>query len=185
MSYLLFSSSRRPEASSARALAPPSPPSVDLPPPATILRFLVREPSPAPPPPSPTPSPASSGRNRPNRRRSPLEPLEACSTVDPLLRSSSARTDRGNGFVVSSLCSPAFFPFRCAPPVPVNGRRRRRRACCRLLCGVKGYESRTVRLGGPDSPPVRLEVVQRRCCLWCFRRIELRTVRYWRADSPP
>ena len=90
--------------------------------------------------------------------------LKLCSTVDPLLRSSSARTDRGNGFVESSLCSPVFFPFRWAPPAPVNGRRRR--ACCHLLCGVKGYKSRTVRLGGPDSPPVRLEVVQRRCCLW-------------------
>ena len=50
--------------------------------------------------------------------------------------------------------------------------------------GVKRYESRTVRLGGPDSPPIRLEFVQRRCCLWWFCRIELRTVRYWRADGP-
>ena len=105
-----------------------------------------------------------------------------CSTVDPLLRSSSARNDRKNGFVVSYLCSPAFFPFRCAPPASVNGRRR---ACCRLSRGVKRYELRTVRLGGPDSPQVRLEVVQRRCGLWWFRRIVLRTVRYYRADSPP
>ena len=49
----------RPETSGARPLAPSSPPSVDLPPPATKPRFLARAPSPAPPPPSPTPSPAS------------------------------------------------------------------------------------------------------------------------------
>ena len=101
----------RPVTSSARALAPPSPSSADLSPPTTILRFIVREPSLAPPSPSPTPSPASSGRNRPNCRRSPLEPLEACSTVDPLLRSSSARTDCGNGFVVEFLVLPGLFPL--------------------------------------------------------------------------
>ena len=44
----------------------------------------------------------------PRHRRLPLEVLEALLHVDPLLRSSSARTDRGNGFVVSSLC-PRFF----------------------------------------------------------------------------
>ena len=62
--------------------------------------------------------------------------LKPCSTVDPLLRSSSARTDRGNGFVVSSLCSPVFFPFSGVSPAPVNGCRRRR-TCCRLWCGSK------------------------------------------------
>ena len=67
----------RPETSGARPLAPPSPPPVDLPPPATILRFLAQEPSPAPPPPSPTPRPVSYGRNRPRHRPSPLEALEA------------------------------------------------------------------------------------------------------------
>ena len=51
------------------------------------------------------------GRNRPHYRRTPLEVLEVCSTVDPPLQSSSTRTDRGNGFVVSSLCFTAFFPF--------------------------------------------------------------------------
>jgi len=51
------------------------------------------------------------GRNRPHYRRTPLEVLEVCSTVDPPLRSSSTRTDRGNGFVVSSLCFTAFFPL--------------------------------------------------------------------------
>src|SRR6185503_16849043 len=61
----LSSSSLRPEPSGARALAPSSPPSVDLPPPATKPRFLAREPSSAPPPPSPTPRPASYGRNHP------------------------------------------------------------------------------------------------------------------------
>ena len=61
--------------------------------------------------------------------------LKLCSAVDPFLQSSSARTDRKNGFVVSYLCSLAFFPFRCAPPAPVNGRRRR--ACCCLSCDVK------------------------------------------------
>ena len=50
--------------------------------------------------------------------------LKLCSTVDPLLRSSSARTDRGNGFVVSHLCPLASFPLPlCAagagePPPP-------------------------------------------------------------------
>ena len=88
----------------------------------------------------------------PRHRRLPLEVLEALLHVDPLLRSSSARTDRGNGFVVSSLCSPVFFPFRGVSPAPVNGRRRRRRTCCRLWRGSKvmyrgrsAWEVRTVR----------------------------------------
>ena len=109
-------------------------------------------------------------------------PLEACSTVDLLLRSSSARTDRGNGFVVSSLCSPAFFPFRCAPPAPVNGRRR---ACCRLLCGVKGYESRTVRLGGRGQSTGQVRSCPETMMSLVVSQIVQRTVRYWRADSPP
>ena len=50
--------------------------------------------------------------------------LKLCSTVDPLLRSSSARTDLGNGIVVSHLCPLASFPLPlCAadagePPSP-------------------------------------------------------------------
>ena len=50
--------------------------------------------------------------------------LKLCSTVDPLLRSSSARTDRGNGIVVSHLGPLASFPLPlCAagtsePPSP-------------------------------------------------------------------
>ena len=132
MSYLLFSSSRRPEARYTRALVPPPPPSVDLPPPATILRFLAQEPSPAPPPPSPTPRPVSYGRNHPRHRPSPLEVLEA------LLHRRSA--------------SPVFFPFLGVSPAPVNGRRRRRRTCCRLWRGSEvryrgrsAWEARTVR----------------------------------------
>jgi len=83
----------------------------------------------------------------PRHRRSPWEALEACSTVDSSLRSSSTRTDRGNGFVVSSLCSPVFFPFRGVSPAPVNSRRRRRRTCCRHGAGQK--------LGIADGPPGR------------------------------
>ena len=70
----------------------------------------------------------------------------------PSIRPSSARTDRGNGFVVSSLCFPVFFLFRGVSPAPVNGRRRRRRTCCRLRRGSKvmhrgrsAWEARTVR----------------------------------------
>ena len=88
----------------------------------------------------------------PRHRRLPLEVLEALLHVDPLLRSSSARTDRGNRFVVSSLCLPVFFPFHGVSPAPVNGRRRRRRTCCRLRRGSKvmhrgrsAWEARTVR----------------------------------------
>lgn len=73
----LCSSSLRPEPSGARALAPSSPPSVDLPLPATKSRFLAREPSPAPPLPSQTPSPASPRPESPNHRRSEWEALEA------------------------------------------------------------------------------------------------------------
>ena len=111
-------------------------------------------------------------------------PLEACSTVDPLLRSSSARTDLKNGFVVSYLCSPVFFPFRCAPPAPVNGRRRRR-ACCRLLCGVQGYESRMVRLGGRGQSASQVRSCPETMLSLVVSQIVQRTVRYWRADSPP
>ena len=77
------------------------------------------------------------GRNRPHYRRTPLEVLEVCSTVDPPPRSSSTRTDRGNGFVVSSLCFTAFFPFHGASPAQEHGRRRRRRPCCRLGRGLE------------------------------------------------
>ena len=88
----------------------------------------------------------------PRHRRLPLEVLEALLRVDPLLRSSSARTDRGNGFVVSSLCFSVSFPFRGVSPAPVSGRRRRRRTYCRLRrrsevrCrGRSAWEARTVR----------------------------------------
>ena len=59
----LSSSSLRSEPSGARALAPSSPPSVDLPPPVTKPRFLAREPSSAPPPPFQTSRLAPHGRN--------------------------------------------------------------------------------------------------------------------------
>ena len=97
-----------------------------------------------------------------HHRRTPLEVLEACSTVDPPLRSSSARTDRGNGFVVSSLCFPVFFPFCGVSPAPVNGRRRR--TCYRLWHGAKvmhrgrsAWKVRTVRRS--DSISSRDDVV--------------------------
>ena len=148
----LLTSSRAERSSSA---PPSSPPSVDLPPPSTRPRFLAQEPSSSPPPPSQTPKPASYGRNRSRHRRTPLEVLEACSTVDPPLRSSSTRTDRGNGFVVSSLCFTAFFPFHGASPTQEHGRRRRRRPCCRLgrgseirYRGRSAWEARTVRRSG-------------------------------------
>ena len=128
----------RPETSGARPLAPPSPTSVDLPPPATILRFLARAPSPAPPPPSPTPSPASPGRNRPRHRRSPLEPLEALlhrrSASPVILRSNRLREwNRGE-----SLGPPGLFPPPVVrAPAPVNRSRRRRRAYCCLSGGLQ------------------------------------------------
>ena len=151
---------------SARAVVAPF--SIDLPPPATKPQLLVREPSSAPPPPSQTPSPASPRPESPNHRRSPLEVFEACSTVDPPLRSSSARTDRGNGFVVSSLFFPVFFPL---PGCVAGAGERPSPSLPHLLPPAargKSYVSRTVRLGGADSPPVRLSFVQRRCCLWKF-----------------
>ena len=77
------------------------------------------------------------GRNRPTTASHHWRCLNLFSTVDPPLRSSSARTDRVNGFMVSSLCSPVFFPFCGVSPAPVNGRRRRRRTCCRLWRGSK------------------------------------------------
>ena len=94
-------------------------PSVNLPSPATILRFLARAPSPAPPPPSPTPSPASPSRNRPRHRRSPLEPLEALlhrrSASPVILRSNRLwEWNRGESLGPLGLCPP-----------PVVRRRRR------------------------------------------------------------
>ena len=81
--------------------------------------------------------------------------MKLCSTVDPLLRSSSTRTNRKNGFVVSYLCSPAFFPFRYAPPAPVNGRRRR--TCCRLSRGVKeANRGRSAQGGGQSASKIRV-----------------------------
>ena len=95
------------------------------------------------------------GRSRPHHRQTPLEALEACSTAEPPLRSSSTRTDRRNGFMVSSLCITAFFPFHGASPTQEHGRRRRRRPCCLLGRGLEiryrgrsAWEARTVRRSG-------------------------------------
>ena len=149
------SSSFRPEPSRARALAPSSPPSVDLPPPATKLRFLSQEPSPAPPPPSPTPRPVSYGRNRPRHRPSPLEALEALlhrrSASPVVLHSNRPREWIRGEFLVL----PVLFPLpRCIagagerpPPSPPH--------LLLPVARVKSYVSRTVRLGGANSPPVR------------------------------
>ena len=52
-----------------------------------------------------------SGRNRPTTAGHHWSRLKLCSTVDPLLRSSSARTDRGNEIVVSHLGPLASFPL--------------------------------------------------------------------------
>ena len=134
ISLFLLTSSRAERSSSARAVVAPfrrSPSSGHQ---TSIPRTGTFS---APPPPSQTPRPAPYGWNHPRHHRLSLEVLEACSTVDPPLRSSSTRTDRGNGFVVSSLCYPVFFPFRGVSPAPVNGRRRRRCACCRLSGDVK------------------------------------------------
>ena len=155
-------------------------PCFDLPPPSTRPRFLAQEPSSSPPPPSQTPKPAYPRPESFHHRRTPLGVLEACSTADPPLRSSSTRTDRGNGFVVSPLCfTTFFFPFHGVSPAPEHGLRRRRRPCCRLVRrseisyrGRSAWEERTVRLGGADGPPVRLVFVQRRCCLWLSCRID-------------
>ena len=107
------------------------------------------------------------GQNHPTTAGHHWRCLKLCSTVDPLLRSSSARSDRGNGFVVSHLCPLASFPLPlCAagagepspsPPPP---------PCLLPPVGWSAKVNRgRSRLGGPDSPQVRLEVVQRRCCL--------------------
>ena len=141
------SSSLRPEPSGARTLAPSSPlPSISLlrspnldSSRENLPRHLLHLPEP--------PVRLLPGRNRPTTTGHHWRCLKLCSTVDPPLRSSSARTDRGNGFVVSSLCSPVFFPFRGVSPAPVNGRRRRRRTCCRRGAGQK--------LGIADGPPGR------------------------------
>ena len=58
-------------------------------------------------------------------------------------------------------------------------------AALAAACGTGQKLCGTVHLGGADSPPVRLDFVQRRCCLWWFSRNELRTVRYSGADGPP
>jgi len=134
---LIPPSFHRSEMSGALPLAPSSPPSVDLPPPATKPRFLAREPSrhllhlPKPP------VQLLPGRNRPTTAGHHWRHLKLCSIVDPLLRSSSTRTDRGNGFMVSHLCPWPLFPSRCALPAPVKHRRRRRRAYCRLSGGLQ------------------------------------------------
>ena len=151
----LSSSSLRPEPSGARALAPSSPPSVDLPPPATKPRFFAREPSPTPLPPSQTPSPASPRPESPNHRRSPLEVLEALlhhrSASPVVLRSNRPREwIRGEFLVLSGLFP---LPWCVAgagerpPPSPPH--------LLPPVARVKSYVSRTVRLGGADSPPVR------------------------------
>ena len=104
---------------------------------------------------SQTPDRLLPGRNRPHHRRTPLGVLEACSTADPPLRSSSTRTDRGNGFVVSLLYFTAFFPFHGVSSAPEHGLHRRRHPCCRLgrrseisYRGRSAWEARTVRRSG-------------------------------------
>ena len=104
----LFLQSRAERSSSSRAIVAPC---FDLPPPPTRPRFLAQEPSSSPTPPSQTPKPAYPRPESFHHRRTPLGVLEACSPADPPLRSSSTRTDRGNGFVVSPLCFTAFFPL--------------------------------------------------------------------------
>ena len=92
------------------------------------------------------------GRNRPNHHRSPLEPLEALlhrRSVSPVIFRPNRLQEwiRGELLVLLGL-----FPFHCAPPAPVNGRRR---TCCRLSRGVKEANRGRSAQGG-DSPPVRL-----------------------------
>ena len=121
----------------------------------------------------------------PRHRRSPWEALEALlhrrSDSPVVLRSNLLREWIRGEFLVL----PGLFPFRGVSPASVNGRRRRRRTCCRLWRGSKVMHRGRSAWGGADSPPVRLDFVQRRCCLWWFSRTELRTVRYRGADGPP
>ena len=103
-------SSLRPEPSGARALAPPAPlPSISiLRPPnldssrGNLPRCILHLPKPLDRLLTSGIAPTTAGHH--------WRCLKLCSTVDPPLRSSSARTDRGNGFVVSSLCFPVFSP---------------------------------------------------------------------------
>src|SRR6185503_18694655 len=111
------------------------------------------------------------GRNRSNHHRSPLEPLGALlhrrSASPVVLRPNRPREwIRGELFIL-----PGLFPLPlCAagageqPPPPPP----------RLLSPVAQCQ----KIGTADSPPRRggqsagqVEVVQRRCCLWYFRRI--------------
>ena len=135
----LSSSSLRPEPSGARALAPSTPPSVDLSHPATKPRFLAQEPSSAPPPPSPTPRLASYGRNHPRHHRSPLEVLKALlhhRSASPVIFHSNRPREwiRGEFLVL-----PGLFPLpwcvagageRPPPPPPLH-----------LLSPVRGVKS--------------------------------------------
>ena len=152
------SSSLRPEPSGARALARLAPPSVDLPPPATKPRFLVREPSPAPPPPSQTPIPASPQPESPNHLRSPLEVLEALlhrrSASPVVLRSNRPREWIRGEFLVL----PGLFPL---PWCVAGAGERPSPSPPHLLppvARVKSYASRTVHYRRADGPPLKLEI---------------------------
>ena len=120
----------------------------------------------------------------PRHRRSPWEVLEALlhrlSASPVVLRSNRPREWVRGEF----LALPGLFPLpRCVagagerPPLSPPD-------LLPPVARVKSYASRTIRLGGADSPPVRLDFVQRRWCLWWFSGTELRTVRYRRADGP-
>ena len=88
----------------------------------------------------------------PHHRRTPLELLEALlhhrSASPVVLRSNRPREWIRGEFLVL----PGLFPFRGVSPAPVNGRRRRRRTCCRLQRGSEvryrgrsAWEVQTVR----------------------------------------
>ena len=98
------------------------------------------------------PGPVSYGRNRPRHRPSPLEALEALlhrrSASPVILRPNRSREWIRGEFLVL----PGLFPFRGVSPAPMNGRRHRRRTCCRLRRGSEvrhrgrsAWEARTVR----------------------------------------
>jgi len=109
--------------SSARPLAPTSPPSFDLPPPAPVRRFLPRAPSfPCPPPPPHHPKPRSSFP-RPESALHRRPPWERRPSSTPSRRSASSvllRPNRPQGWVLGELLHfpcfiPALFPEASSP----------------------------------------------------------------------